>query len=183
MHLTRLAALFAAVSILSPAIAKDGSKSRSSAPAPYCAPSKASAPTPSPSPAPAASPTPAPTPAAATSASPAPSRSSSPAPTGSTWRPAGDCRSTGHPLTWCPEERRDFLPPPVIAEVPAEPDPIVEIPESTISGTATIAYIPLIVEVPVPVQSTANVCPVEAKPKPRLGGAKPRTTLKPEVCK
>ncbi len=71
------------------------------------------------------------------------------------------------------------------------PDPVVaqplEIPETTPQPSTEIIYVPIevvrIVEVPVLVEKTTNVCPVEEKPKPRLGPAKPRTTLKPGVCK
>jgi hypothetical protein len=68
------------------------------------------------------------------------------------------------------EEVREYhLPPPVIAEPPA-----FEPPESTITGTASIVYIPLIVEKVVEVERTVNVCP-EVKPAP----AKPRKRIVP----
>ncbi len=63
----------------------------------------------------------------------------------------------------------------------------IEIPETTPQPSTEIIYVPIevvrIIEVPVLVEKTANVCPVEEKPKPRLGPAKPRSTLKPRTCK
>jgi hypothetical protein len=63
----------------------------------------------------------------------------------------------------------------------------IEIPETTPQPSTEIIYVPIevvrIIEVPVLVERTANVCPVEKKPKPHPGPAKPRTTLKPRECK
>ena len=184
--MNKLHILFLAVASLG-AHAKDGGKSHSSpAPAPYCAPSKSYAPSsaPSPAPAPAApaapapsaapggAPSPAPAAQSVAAAPPAPAPSAAPggAPSGSRFVPVG--KTTGHPLTWQIEPVQDYLPPdPVIAR----PEP-----ESTIRGTASIAYIPLTVEVPVPTERTTNVCPVEAKPAP----AKRRPLVKSSgVCK
>lgn len=92
---------------------------------------------------------------------------------GTSWRPAG--RTTGHPLTWQTEPVQHALSPdPVIAR----PEPEVRIVE--VPGPERIVEVvrEVIVEVPVVVERTVNVCPVEAKKPARRPITKPA-----QVCK
>jgi hypothetical protein len=106
-----------------------------------------------------------------------PSTKTSTQASGGSWKPWLDAqyqqtiRKDDEPLT-------DYLPPPVIA------DPL-ELPEPTPQPSTVIIYEPVevirevvrIVEVPVIVERTTNVCPVEKKP------ARKPTKTAPKVCK
>jgi hypothetical protein len=175
--------------------------SPSPSPAPGVSPSPAPAPAPSPAPSPSPSPAPSPTPspsAPAVPSSPAPGPAPAPAPSVGSPAPSQQApaarsgvavsSSSGSWKPWTDpqylatlEPRTDYLPQdPVIAR-----EEFV-IPESTNQPSTVIIYEPIevvrevirIVEVPVIVERTTNVCPVEAKKPAR----KPIKSA-PKVCK